>query len=136
MRIGIDVRYLSHGLVGGIHTYLKNIIPSLLAAGREHQFYLYADTKRPFELSALPDNVTLRLLPYHSPVSSVYNDLFMHRLMSRDSLDVAHFTASYGFGPLGVPTVITLQDEINLLPLVKIIRSHAKNPRTMMMMSY
>jgi glycosyltransferase involved in cell wall biosynthesis len=56
--------------------------------------------------------------------------------MSRDNLDVAHFTASYGFGPQGVPTIITLQDEINLLPLADIIRSHAKNPRTIAMMSY
>ncbi len=136
MRVGLDLRYLSHGLVGGIHTYLRNIVPALLEVAAGHEFFLYADTKKPFELTSLPRNVTVRLFPYQTFLSSVYNDFFMWKQMARDRLEVAHFTASYGFGPPRARTVITLQDEINILPLVDIIRGHAKNVRTFTMMTY
>jgi glycosyltransferase involved in cell wall biosynthesis len=136
MRIGMDVRYLSHGLVGGIHTYLENFVPALIGANGEHEYFLYADTKRPFELQSLPKHVTLRLLPYQNPLSTATHDLFMWREMARDKLDVAHFTASYGFGPAGTRTVITLQDEINILPMTEIVRGHAKRLRTVTMMTY
>jgi glycosyltransferase involved in cell wall biosynthesis len=136
MRIGLDVRYLSHGLVGGIHTYLKNLVPALLSAGPGEEFVLYADTKRPFDIPHLGPNARLRLVPYRGPLLSVWNDLFINRRMAQDQLDVAHFTASYGFGPPQCPTVVTLQDEINILPFREIVRGHAKNIRTLAMMSY
>lgn len=136
MRIGLDVRYLSHGLVGGVHRYLTHLVPALAKAGRQHQFFLYADTKRPFELSNPPDNVTTRFLPYKNGLSSIYHDLFMHRVMQADQLDVAHFPANYGFGPANARTVITLHDQINILPWREIVRGHRKNVRTLGMMSY
>ncbi len=136
MRIGIDVRYLSHGLVGGVHTYVRQLVPALLAAAPGDEFVLYADTKRPFELGALPANARLRLLPYRSPLSSVANDLLMRRAIARDRVDVMHFPANYGFAPQGVPTVITLHDAINILPLREIVRGHRKDARTLVMMSY
>lgn len=136
MRIGIDVRYLSHGLVGGVHTFMANFIPALIGLATDHELYLYADTKHPFELSNLPPHVTLRLLPWTSPLSSVYHDFFMHRVMARDKLDIAHFAGNYGFGPTSTKTVVTLQDEINLLPLMDIWRGHPKTPQTIAMMTY
>lgn len=136
MRIGIDVRYLSHGLVGGVHIYVKNLVLSLIDWSRDHELYLYADTKRPFELQPLPDHITVRYLPYTNPLSSVYNDLFMQRQLAQDRLDLVHFPASYGFGPAASRIIITLQDEINILPLRQIIRSHRKSLRTMTMMTY
>lgn len=136
MRIGIDVRYLSHGLVGGIHTYLVNFIPALVECGRDHQFFLYCDDKRPFELPHLPANVSVRTLPYRNPASSVYNDLFMWRAMRHDRLDVSHFTANYGFAPPSSKMVITLHDEINVLPIREIVRGHAKKLKTLTMMTY
>ena len=74
MRIGIDARYLSHELLGGIHTYLLNVLPPLFEQADAHQIILYADTKAPFELSDLPANVKVRYLPYHTSLSSVYYD--------------------------------------------------------------
>lgn len=136
MRIGIDIRYLSHGLVGGVHTYVRRLVPALLAAAPDDEFVLYADTKRPLELSELPGNATLRMLPYRSPLSSVANDLLMRRAVARDGVDVMHFPANYGFAPRGVPAVITLHDAINILPLGEIVRGHRKDPRTLAMMSY
>ena len=44
MRIGIDVRYLSHGLVGGVHTYVAHFVQPCSAWPAEHEVYLYADT--------------------------------------------------------------------------------------------
>lgn len=136
MRIGIDVRYLSHGLVGGVHRYVTYLVPALLAAGPQHEFFLYADTKNRLELADLPANAIVRLLPYRNPLSSIYNDYFMNRAMAQDRLDVVHFPANYGFGPRGVRTVITLHDQINVMPLREIIRGHAKKVSTIGMMTY
>ncbi|MBL8092745.1 MAG: glycosyltransferase family 4 protein [Anaerolineales bacterium] len=137
MRIGIDARYLSHGLVGGVHLYLRHLLPEVIRQSTDHQIVLYADTKRPFELSDLPGHVTLRVLPYRNGVSSVAHDwLTLKRWMAEDRLDVAHFPANYGFAPTGARCVITLHDEINILPLLDILKGHRKDVRTMGMMTY
>jgi len=136
MRIGIDARYLSHGIMGGINSYLRNLLPALFEAAKDHTIFLYADTKRPFELAELPGNVVLRLVPYQNAFSSIYYDFNLKRTMADDQLDIIHFPANYGFGPLATCSVITLHDEINLMPLGKILRGHPKNARTMVTMTY
>ena len=136
MRIGIDVRDLSHSLVGGVHTYVAHFVPALIDLADDHEIYLYADTKRPFELQSWPGHVTVRFLPWRSPLSKLYQDFFMRGQMADDRLDVVHFPANYGFGPRDARTVITLHDAINILPLREIIRGHPKNPRTIVMMTY
>src|SRR5262245_66292538 len=108
MRIGIDVRYLSHGLVGGVHTYIAHFVPALIELATDHEIYLYADTKRPFELRDLPGHVTVRLLPYRGPLSSAGHDLLMHRRIARDRLDVIHYPANYGFGRTAARTASPL----------------------------
>jgi glycosyltransferase involved in cell wall biosynthesis len=60
----------------------------------------------------------------------------MKRVMGSDQLDVVHFPANYGFGPGGARTVITLHDQINILPLPAIIRGHPKRPGVIAMMTY
>ena len=136
MRIGIDVRYLSHGIVGGVRNYIATLVTALVQTGTEHQFFLYADTKRSFELTDLPSNVELRLLPYENQLSTMYHDFFMKREMEKDQLDIAHFPANYGFGPANARTVITLHDQINLMPLPELIRGNPKRLGTMAMMGY
>jgi glycosyltransferase involved in cell wall biosynthesis len=136
MHIGIDVRYLSHGLVGGVHHYLAQLLPALVQFAPDHTFVLYADRCRPFEMTALPQHVTVRMMPWRSPLSSMVNDLTMPRWMAADQLDMAHFPANYGFAPAGVPKIVTLHDAINILPLREILRGHPKKPRTMLMMTY
>jgi glycosyltransferase involved in cell wall biosynthesis len=136
MRIGIDVRYLSHGLVGGVHTYVANFVPALIDQAPDHQFYLYADTKRPFELSHLPKHVTMRYLPWRSPLSSVYNDMFMWRQIERDWIDVMHYPANYGFGPSSTRTIITLHDALTITPLHAMIPRLPKTPRIVTMTVY
>lgn len=136
MRIGIDVRYLSHGLVGGVHNYVTHFVPALVSQACDHQIFLYADTKKPFELSDLPQNVTVRYLPWRGGLSSIRHDWSMREIMAQDHLDVAHFPANYGFGPKDARTVITLHDEINLMPWLEIVRGHPKNPRTIVLMTY
>ena len=138
MRIGIDARYLSHGLMGGVHTYLRLLVPALIERAGAASIFLYADTKAPFEIdpATLPENVTLRLLPYRNPLSAVWLDMTLQRAMAQDNLDVAHFPANFGFAPRGVRSVITLHDAINILPLHEIIIGHPKNARTIGLMSY
>ena len=136
MRIGIDVRYLSHGLMGGVHTYEANFVPALISQAENQSIFLYADGKQPFELSNLPKNVTLRILPWRNGLSSIQNDWFMRQTMAQDQLDVVHFPANYGFGPKNTRTVITLHDEINIMPWFKIMAGHPKKVRTLAMMTY
>jgi glycosyltransferase involved in cell wall biosynthesis len=136
MRIGIDVRYLSHGIMGGINSYLRNLLPALFEVAVGHRIFLYADTKLPFELDNLPENVTLRLVNYRTGFSSLYYDHFLKRTMSRDRPDVVHFPANRGYGPGLARTVITLHDEINLMPLGKIYAGHPKKLRTLTWMTY
>ena len=135
-RIGIDVRYLSHRLVGGVHTYVRNLVPALIDAGADCEFVLYADTKAPFELHDLPDRVMVRMLPWQNALSTIQHDFLARRQMERDRLDVIHFPANYGRGPAGVPLVVTIHDAINLLPLREIVRGHPKRPGTIAKMTY
>ncbi|PDW04349.1 glycosyltransferase family 4 protein [Candidatus Viridilinea mediisalina] len=137
MRIGIDIRYLSHALVGGVHYYVKHLVPALWEMGSDHEFVLYADRKAALELEQWPRHVAVRYLDYRNGLSSVANDLLLLRwAMAADRLDLAHFPANYGFAPPGVAGVVTLHDEINIMPLPAILGGHAKQPRTMAMMTY
>ena len=138
MRIGYDARYLSHGIFGGVHTYVKLLVPAMIEHARDHDIFVYADTKRSFELdaNAFPKNVTLRLLPYRNALSSILNDVTLQRQMEADKIEVAHFPANVGFAPKGTKAVVTLHDAINIMPLVEILRGHQKKLRTMTMMTY
>ena len=137
MRIGIDVRYLSHGLVGGVHAYMKYLVPALVEAAGGDQVVLYADRKRPLDIPP-PPGADLRLLPWRHPGSSVYNDLAFGRRMSADGIDVGFFPTNYGFGPAGGATVITVHDAINLLPLRQTAfdPGHRRDVRYSAMMTY
>lgn len=131
MRIGIDVRYLSHGLMGGVHTYVYHVVNELARLETDDQFFLYADTKRPFELEGqLPANFTVRLLPWRGKLDSAKADLTMAKVAAQDNLDVFHYPANYGFGPRGVPTIITLHDALNIFPLWEATKRDLKRPKT------
>lgn len=138
MRIGLDARYLSHGLVGGVHTYLSLLAPALIERAANAEIYLYADDKALFEIDAatLPPNVTVRTLPYHNALSAIKLDFTLRDAMAADHIDVAHFPANVGFAPPEARSVVTLHDAINIMPLWEILRGHPKNLRTMAMMTY
>jgi glycosyltransferase involved in cell wall biosynthesis len=136
MHIGVDTRYLSHGLVGGVHTYVHNLVLAFARVSPERQYFLYADDKAPFELPDLPQGFTLRRLRWRSGASSVANDLRLGRAMARDGVAVAHSPANYGFAPATLPLVVTLHDAINLLPLRQIVRDDTKTPRHLAVMAY
>jgi glycosyltransferase involved in cell wall biosynthesis len=136
MRIGIDTRYLSHGIMGGINSYLQNLLPALFDVAEGHSIFLYADTKMPFELADLPAHVILKLLPYRNAISSFFLDFSLNRVMAADHIDIAHFPANYGFGPKEACTAITLHDEINIMPLQQILKGHPKKAQTIIMMTY
>jgi glycosyltransferase involved in cell wall biosynthesis len=136
LRIGIDVRYLSHGLLGGVHTYVYNLVSELARLESDNQFFLYADTKRSFELADLPANFTLRLLPWRSKFDSFRSDLMLKRLAGQDNLDVIHFPANYGFGPAGVPSLVTLHDALNITPLWESIKRDLNRPKRVALTCY
>ncbi len=134
--IGFDARYLSHGLIGGVHTYVRNLVGALCGLTDERRWTLYADTKAPFELGDLPTSVQLRTLPWRNGASSIANDLGIGAAMRRDGVSIAHAPANYGFTPAALPLVVTLHDAINLLPLRDILQDDSKHPRHMLMMAY
>jgi glycosyltransferase involved in cell wall biosynthesis len=137
LRIGIDVRYLSHGLVGGVHTYVTRLVPEMFRAGGDLQFVVYADAKARLELAA-PAGVLVRTLPWRHAISSVWNDHALARHMAADNVDVAFFPTNYGFGPHSAASVVTVHDAINLLPLrhTLFVVGHTITMRTRVMTVY
>jgi glycosyltransferase involved in cell wall biosynthesis len=128
MRVGLDVRYLSHGLTGGIHSSLLNLARTLPLVAPNEEFVFYADRKAPIELPPHPANVTVRVLPWSSPLSTLVNDRRLASWMDRDGIDVAHHPANYGRRGRQ-PTVVTLHDTINLFSLRDHLPRMARHPR-------
>jgi glycosyltransferase involved in cell wall biosynthesis len=122
--------------MGGVQRYVYYLVPALIRNAPRHEFFLYADTKAPLDIAAWPANATVRYLPWQHPLSSISNDLFMWHAMQPDKLDLAHFPGNYGFAPDKIPLVITLHDEINILPWREIIRGHPKRLDVMAKMTY
>ncbi len=140
LTLGIDVRYLSHDILGGVRNYVRYLTPEIIRLGAHHRIFLYADTKAPFELdtASLPPHVTVRLLPYRNALSSIYHDLFMRNAMARDGVQVAHFPANYGFGPRSAVTTFTLHDALTIMPLPTGLfgKGSRGNLRTFVMTAY
>ena len=131
LRIGIDVRYLSHGLVGGVHMYVSRLVPEMIAAAPDDRFVLYADDKAPLEITP-PEGVEVRIMPWRHMASTMWNDLTLARWMARDGVDAAFFPTNHGFGPAGAASVVTIHDAMNMLPLSETLRSrdHTATLRT------
>jgi glycosyltransferase involved in cell wall biosynthesis len=135
MRIGFDVRYISHGLTGGVRTYVYHLARHLPAVAPSDHFVYYADAKKPVELDELPPNVTVRTLPWSSPLSTAINDRRIAAWMERDGIELAHFPSNYG--PSGrYVLAVTLHDTLNLFPLKEHLRGFGKRPRQVALMAY
>ena len=136
MRIGFDVRYLSHGLTGGVRTYVYHLARVLPRVAPDTPFVFYADAKGDLDLPRpLPGNVTLRELPWTSTLSSVANDRRIAGWMARDQVDVAHFPGNFGAaGPYR--QVVTVHDALNLFPMREHLRGFGRTPRRVAMMLY
>ena len=136
MRVAFDIRYLSHGLTGGVRTYVYHLARAMPRVAPDTPFFFYADAKGDLDLpQPLPDNVTLRLLPWRSALSSVVNDRRIAGWMRRDSVDVAHFPGNLG-APGPYRQVVTVHDALNLFPMREHIRGFGKTPRKVAMMLY
>jgi glycosyltransferase involved in cell wall biosynthesis len=135
VRIGIDVRYLSHGLIGGVRTYVYHLARELPALASSHELVYYADEKGPFELKELAPNVQRRVMPWSSMLSSVSNDITLGRWAERDKLDLLHSPANYGPASR-VTQVVTIHDSLNLFPFSQHLRGFGRRPRQVAMMWY
>lgn len=135
MKIGIDVRYLSHGLVGGVRTVVHALATELPRLGAQHEFVFYADAKAPLELDDLAANVRVHTLPWRSALSSIVNDTKLGRLAEADGLDVFHAPANIA-PPSRVPVVLFAHDALNLFPMSEHLRGFGKHPRKVAMMLY
>lgn len=135
MRIGLDVRYISHGLTGGVRTYVYYLARELPRSAPQHEFFFYADQKAPFELTSLPGNVVLRMLPWRGLFSSVWNDARLGRWMDRDRVDLVHAPGNYG-PRVKAPLVVTLHDALNVFPMSQHLRGFGRRPRQVTMMWY
>jgi glycosyltransferase involved in cell wall biosynthesis len=136
LRVALDIRYLSHGLTGGVHSYVTHLARELPRAAHDLNFIFYADAKAPLEVShPQPDNVSLRRLPWSSPLSTIVNDVRIARRMAADGVRVAHFPANYGSaGPYRL--VVTLHDTLNLFGMREHLRGFGRSPRKIALMLY
>jgi glycosyltransferase involved in cell wall biosynthesis len=136
MRIGFDIRYLSHGLTGGVRTYVHHLAQWLPRVAPDWSWFYYADAKAPLDLpTPLPANVTLRILPWRSWLSSVRNDRRISAWMAQDGVDLAHFPAN--LGPRGrYRLVVTIHDALNVFPMRQHLRGFGATPRKVGMMLY
>jgi len=135
MRIGLDIRYLSHGLTGGVRTYVFHLARNLPVVAPSDQFIYYADEKAPLESADIAPNVTVRKLPWSSPLSTALNDRRIAGWMERDGIDLAHYPGNYG--PRGrYVLVVTVHDSLNLFPMRKHLRGFGKRPRQIALMAY
>jgi glycosyltransferase involved in cell wall biosynthesis len=136
MRVAFDIRYLSHGLTGGVRTYVYHLARVMPRIAPDVQFFFYADAKGDVDLpQPVPANVALRRLPWKSTLSSVANDRRIAGWMARDRVDVAHFPGNLGAsGPYR--QVVTVHDALNLFPLREHLRGFGRTPRKVAMMLY
>jgi glycosyltransferase involved in cell wall biosynthesis len=135
VRIGFDARYISHGLTGGVRTYVYHLVKELPHVAPEHDFYFFADAKAPFEVSELPANAVLRVLPWAGPFSSVRNDWLIGRWMARDHIDIVHSPGNYGPN-VSMPLVVTLHDTLNLFSMQQHLRGFGRRPSQIALMMY
>lgn len=135
MRIGLDVRYLSHGLLGGVRSVVHALATELPRLAPHHEFVYYADAKAPLELSNLPSNVRVRTLPWRNTLSSIINDASIGRHAEADSLDVFHAPANTAPASR-VPVVLFAHDALNLFPMSEHLRGFSRQPRKVAMMMY
>jgi glycosyltransferase involved in cell wall biosynthesis len=136
LRVGIDARYLSHAIIGGVHTYVYNFVSELAKLPSDTEFILYADTKQPFELANLPPNFSLRLLKWQGKLDSLKIDLNLKQIMAKDNLDLIHFPANYGIAPKSVANLVTLHDALNIFPLWEATKRNLHQPKTLGMILY
>lgn len=135
MRIGLDVRYLSHGLLGGVRSVVHALATELPRVAPHHEFVYYADTKAPLELPNVPPNVRVRTLPWRNTLSSIINDAALGRHAEADGLDVFHAPANVA--PTSrVPVVLLVHDALNLFPMSEHLRGFGSHPRKVAMMMY
>jgi len=135
MRIGLDARYISHGLTGGVRTYVYHLARHLPEVAPSDHFFYYADKKAPLELAAIAPNVVVRTLPWTSPLSTVVNDRQIAGWMERDGIKLAHYPGNYG--PAGrYALVVTVHDSLNLFPMKEHLRGFGKRPRQVALMAY
>ena len=78
LRIGIDVRYLSHGLVGGVHTYVTRLMPAMFRAGGDAAFVRLRRRQSAARIAAAA-GVEVRTLPWRHPGLVGVNDLPLAR---------------------------------------------------------
>jgi glycosyltransferase involved in cell wall biosynthesis len=135
VRIGLDARYLSHGLIGGVRTYVAGLARSLPRIAPTDEFLYYVDGKAPLDVEGLPGNVTIRMLPWTSPRSSIWNDFSLAQRMDQDGVDVSHFPANHGRKGRS-PLVLTIHDALNFFPIVSQIRHSNRTLRRMATIVY
>lgn len=128
MRVGLDIRYLSHGLTGGVRTYVHHLAHHLPHVASDLEFVFYADGKAALDLGDMPGNVTIRMLPWRSAWTTLWNDRRVASRMDLDRIDVAHHPGNYGRRGR-CPMVLTVHDSLNLFPLRKQFQGMYTHPR-------
>jgi glycosyltransferase involved in cell wall biosynthesis len=106
LRIGIDGRILSTDR--GMGRALRFILEPLFELGASDDFYLYTG---PAPLR-VPVRSNVRVRPLATGVVPIYEQIYLPRAVSKDSLDVLWCPPNTGPSRLKTPVVLTLHDVI------------------------
>lgn len=118
LRIGIDARAAAHPQPGGFKTYVKNLIAGLSTIDGPIEFRLYVD--RPLEGPRLDDRFAIEMVPTPAipMVGAAWREqvaLPAHVLFH--GVDAVHLPSGTGSVWTRVPTVVTIHDAIEQMPV-------------------
>ncbi|HNT23473.1 MAG TPA: glycosyltransferase family 1 protein [Anaerolineales bacterium] len=119
MRIGIDIRAISHPQPGGFKSYTSGLVSGLASVDHEDQFVLYAD--RSCQLPSIADRLNFSIVTLKSPEhlmgmgAMVREQVFLPRAAWQEDFDIFHFPCATG--PLLFPRtkVVTIHDAIEFI---------------------
>ncbi|GAB4427970.1 MAG: glycosyltransferase family 1 protein [Anaerolineae bacterium] len=120
MRLGIYTLFLTPGQIGGIETYVRQLVHSLAQADRQNSYTVFVTDANRGLFANLPDNFRLAQISLLPPGPFVVARL-LHKLgwlpayaarqMQRRPLDVLHYPGSTIDQPsIQIPCVLTLHD--------------------------
>ncbi len=111
MRIGLNLLYLTPGLVGGTQTYTECMIDAFAKAGGDHEFVVFLNLDCRDHFHDLPRNFTTvlcRISGKIRPLRVIYEQSILPVVLRRYGIDILHTVGETS--PLfpGCPAVITI----------------------------
>jgi glycosyltransferase involved in cell wall biosynthesis len=120
VKFAVDARHVSHPQKGGYKTYATQLLRELGKVDTENEYIVILD--RPMDLKDLfPfENYTFRVVPGTNPARAFLREQkHLNRICLAEGVDLLHSPSSTGPVKPAVPTILTIHDAIQFLPVRK-----------------